>query len=284
MSKSRTAESSSTTQTWKLEKSFILNKKSFAIWRREILAVANFNKKLATETNEIPEWLPPGWIMELKTRNRGPRIGRTYKCYIDPLTGSKFYSKPEVSEYLRTAKRNSRTSQQKKMEIGPVNNPNMDELTGGKTSLTLEESQMKTLKGTSLASEQKQIVSSKQSVKKVVIERVAPDGLPPGWIKEIKIEKKGNGIRKDSYYTDPVSGYAFLSVKDALRYLETGDLNRCAIKPKKRGELEFLNEETSVPSAPSMQDLGHHTTRRQLFSGERSMSDILVSLVVISCV
>ncbi|GMP96215.1 hypothetical protein CsSME_00044955 [Camellia sinensis var. sinensis] len=77
---------------------------------------------LATETNEIPEWLPPGWIMELKTRNRGPRIGRTYKCYIDPLTGSKFYSKPEVSEYLRTAKRNSRTSQQKKMEIGPVNN------------------------------------------------------------------------------------------------------------------------------------------------------------------
>ncbi|KAL7165319.1 hypothetical protein ACSBR2_041085 [Camellia fascicularis] len=232
---------------------------------------------LATETNEIPEWLPPGWIMELKTRNRGPRIGRTYKCYIDPLTGSKFYSKPEVSEYLRTAKRNSRTSQQKKMEIGPVNNPNMDELTGGKTSLTLEDSQMKTLKGTSLASEQKQIVSSKQSVKKVVIERVAPDGLPPGWIKEIKIEKKGNGIRKDSYYTDPVSGYAFLSVKDALRYLETGDLNRCAIKPKKRDELEFLNEETSVPSAPSMQDLGHHTTRRQLFSGLGVSADATIT-------
>ncbi|KAF5938633.1 hypothetical protein HYC85_022892 [Camellia sinensis] len=113
-------------------------------------------------------------------------------CYIDPLTGSKFYSKPEVSEYLRTAKRNSRTSQQKKMEIGPVNNRSN---------------------------------SDSSSDIQVVIERVAPDGLPPGWIKEIKIEKKGNGIRKDSYYTDPVSGYAFLSVKDALRYLETGDLN-----------------------------------------------------------
>lgn len=36
------------------------------------------------------------------------------QCYVDPLTGRKFYSKPQVSEYLRTVKQNSSASQQNK--------------------------------------------------------------------------------------------------------------------------------------------------------------------------
>ncbi|PSR91506.1 Methyl-CpG-binding domain-containing protein [Actinidia chinensis var. chinensis] len=251
------------------------------------------------ETNETPEWLPHGWIMEMKTSNSSSGTGRKYKCYIDQLTGRKFYSKPQVFEYLKTVKPDSCASQQKKK-------PKLGELTRGNTSLKQEGSQnketlegrsctskknqidfgkqsvkevviervtrdgtqnQKTLEGTNCASEQKQIGFRKHSVKKVVIKRVKPDGLPPGWIKEIKIQKKANGFRKDPYYTDPVSGYVFRSQKDALRYLESGDINRCALKPKKRDELEFLNGETSLPSAANAHQLGQHATSRQLFEG-----------------
>lgn len=31
-----------------------------------------------------------------------------------------------------------------------------------------------------------------------MIERVTPDGLPPEWIKEIRIQKKASGTRKDT--------------------------------------------------------------------------------------
>lgn len=34
------------------------------------------------------------------------------------------------------------------------------------------------------------------------------------------------------FYTDPVSGYVFRSKKDVMRYLETGDINQCACRPK----------------------------------------------------
>lgn len=33
---------------------------------------------------------------------------------------------------------------------------------------------------------------------------------------------------------DPSTGYVFSSKKDALRYVETGDIDSCAVKPKKR--------------------------------------------------
>ncbi|KAI8546356.1 hypothetical protein RHMOL_Rhmol07G0110500 [Rhododendron molle] len=170
-----------------------------------------------------PGWLPAGWKEQVKVTN-----GRKVKCYVEPLTGSKFYSKPQVSEYLKNKK------------------PSMGEFFGGETSLKVEAScNMKTLEGASCTSEQKERGVSKKAVKKVVIERAIPEGLPAGWVKETKIQKR-NGIRKDPFYTDPVSGYVFRSVPDALRYLESGNISRCAIKPRKRHELTFLDEETSV--------------------------------------
>ncbi|MCD7459572.1 hypothetical protein HAX54_041340 [Datura stramonium] len=59
------------------------------------------------EPNSSHEWLPPGWIVELKTRKSGSQAGATYKVYVDPSTGNKFYSKPEVSKYLKTMKQNN---------------------------------------------------------------------------------------------------------------------------------------------------------------------------------
>jgi len=36
------------------------------------------------------------------------------------------------------------------------------------------------------------------------------------------------------YYMDPVLGYVFRSKKDVMRYLQTGDIRSCAVKPTKR--------------------------------------------------
>ncbi|KAG6685096.1 hypothetical protein I3842_12G094700 [Carya illinoinensis] len=76
----------------------------------------NNPKPLAVETNENPEWLPKGWNMEVKARNNG--MGAKYKCYIDPLTGCRFYSKPQVFQYLKSVKCSSQTFKKRKIDIG----------------------------------------------------------------------------------------------------------------------------------------------------------------------
>lgn len=45
------------------------------------------------------------------------------------------------------------------------------------------------------------------------------------------------------YLTDPVTGYIFRSMKDALRYIETGDIGRLAIKPKDKGSNDLELED-----------------------------------------
>ncbi|CAN4127415.1 unnamed protein product [Withania somnifera] len=66
----------------------------------------NVNQTVGGPNNSY-EWLPPGWTVELKTRKSGSHAGTTYKVYIDPSTGDKFYSKPEVSKHLKTMKQNN---------------------------------------------------------------------------------------------------------------------------------------------------------------------------------
>lgn len=41
------------------------------------------------------------------------------------------------------------------------------------------------------------------------------------------------GFHFQQFYTDPVSGYVFRSKMDVLRYLESGDIGKCAIKPSR---------------------------------------------------
>lgn len=75
------------------------------------------HSQLAANTDECPEWLPDGWKVELKTRKTGTQVGRDYKCYIDPSTECRFYSKPEVFRYLKTVKRKSCKSRNHKMVV-----------------------------------------------------------------------------------------------------------------------------------------------------------------------
>ncbi|XP_007038659.2 PREDICTED: uncharacterized protein LOC18605543 isoform X1 [Theobroma cacao] len=94
--------------------------------------------------------------------------------------------------------------------------------------------------------EEKENGSGKQSSKNVTVEKAAAEGLPPGWIKEIRITKRAHRVRKDPFYTDPVSGYVFRSMKDALRYVETGELGKLAFKPKDKGSNDEDLEEDNI--------------------------------------
>lgn len=123
------------------------------------------------------------------------RNGRKYKCYVDPSHVLKFHSKPDVLRYLNNEELNNPKSQEKNdNSIKPK-------------------------------SQEKHKLNVNCAGKNFV-------GLPPGWIKEVRVTKKGRSIRKDSYYTDPVSGHIFRSLKDVERYLKTGELGRHAYKPK----------------------------------------------------
>ncbi|KAF8380288.1 hypothetical protein HHK36_027770 [Tetracentron sinense] len=163
-------------------------------------------------------------------------------------------------------------------------------------------------------------VKVRKGTSKVVVEKATADGLPPGWIKEIKVRKGTRKTRRDPYYTDPVTGYVFRSEKDVLRYLQTGDLGRLAIKPKQsNNDLELLNDNISTspihktfgfsvktlvrennrkkgefvdsPSAAKRPRLASIATRRQLFTGQTSKlnetvedEQILESSVTEGCV
>ncbi|KAH1080359.1 hypothetical protein J1N35_020120 [Gossypium stocksii] len=110
------------------------------------------------------------------------------------------------------------------------------------------------------------------SRKKVVIEKSTVDDLPAGWIKEIKIRRNANGVRKDPYYTDPVSGYVFRSKKAVLHYLETGEIARSAFLPPKSNDDQNLTDEdgSQLPEA-KRQKVKLLATKQQLVTvGETS--------------
>ncbi|KAJ6846442.1 methyl-CpG-binding domain-containing protein 13 [Iris pallida] len=165
------------------------------------------SKHLFAALEDYPlEWLPTGWMLEFGTWVNGISEANSYKCYFDPLTGSRFYSKEAVLQYLEAHKRYP-TSNPK-----GCNNANMKE-------------------------------SSNSNCLHNVLTRIdySPSGLPHGWVKEIRISKPKSSqkIRRDSFYIDTVSGFAFRSNKDAIRYLENREICRLA----------FRLEESHLPKA-----------------------------------
>ncbi|KAL4602755.1 hypothetical protein ACB092_10G076900 [Castanea dentata] len=76
------------------------------------------SKTIVVKINEHPDWLPNDWNVEVRTRHSGSKIGAKYKCYIDPLAGCRFYSKPEVLRYLKTIKRKTSMSKKRKTDNG----------------------------------------------------------------------------------------------------------------------------------------------------------------------
>ncbi|KAK7369656.1 hypothetical protein VNO80_11698 [Phaseolus coccineus] len=84
---------------------------------------SNSKQQSVEKADEHPEWLPDGWNMEVRIRKSGLHMGSGYKCYIEPLKGYKFFSKPEVLRYLETVKDSSCTSKKGK-KCSKINTPN----------------------------------------------------------------------------------------------------------------------------------------------------------------
>ncbi|XWS49907.1 hypothetical protein CRYUN_Cryun12cG0043300 [Craigia yunnanensis] len=189
----------------------------------------------AAKANDRPEWLPKNWFMEVKTHKSGATIGKQYKIYVDPSTGFKFDSKPEVFRFLNHTEQKSSKPKQKKR--------------------------------------------ASHSTSKVVIKKLTVDDLPAGWIKEVKIKRNVNGVRRDPYYTDPASGYVFRSKKAVLRYLETGEIGRDAFLPKNThsDDQNLINKDKSQLPAAKRQKVKHPAARRQLFTGGETSDMIILS-------
>ncbi|XP_030536610.1 methyl-CpG-binding domain-containing protein 13 isoform X2 [Rhodamnia argentea] len=96
---------------------------------------------------------------------------------------------------------------------------------------------------------QKNRARHQQPTVNVAVEKAVAEGLPEGWTKEIKVKRKnGTIVRRDPYYTDPVSGYVFRSMKDVRRYLQTGDIGRLAYKPPDKDEIDADLEDSKITS------------------------------------
>uniref|UniRef100_A0A0D6QZI1 MBD domain-containing protein n=2 Tax=Araucaria cunninghamii TaxID=56994 RepID=A0A0D6QZI1_ARACU len=72
-----------------------------------VLSTPRKGKQISRRPTEIidsPDWLPPGWRTELKTREAGSSAGLKDKYYYDPVSQRRFRSKVEVLTYLETGK------------------------------------------------------------------------------------------------------------------------------------------------------------------------------------
>ncbi|CAJ1952730.1 unnamed protein product [Sphenostylis stenocarpa] len=83
----------------------------------------------------------------------------------------------------------------------------------------------------------------------VVVEKAIAEGLPPGWVKTTRIVTRGDTVRKDTYYIDPVSGYTFRSIEDVDRYLGSGGMGRNTLKLKDKDSSDTMQKDAKSPSA-----------------------------------
>lgn len=270
------------------------------------------------KANDSPEWLPHGWTVESRARRSRLGSGAIYKIYIEPLTGSKFYSKPQVMRYLQGLedKNDGGRQQEQISEKTPPKRQVLFPSVEGKIILSGENknvaaepyskvvcSVMKDKDGLDeLPSRyRKEINTRKRALEKRnasllseslgyknhipgenendlakplkmdtsdVQQKNGLDELPPGWIKVSKARKSSRGMRADPYYIEITSGYAFRSKKDAMRYLDTGDINSCAIKPHKWDSSELKQKEDTHCSTPYPGNEAGESVARQPFIGQ----------------
>lgn len=118
-------------------------------------------------------------------------------------------------------------------------------------------------------------VRNKSKKDKVKVEKAAAEGLPPGWIKEVKMTKKFGKVRRDAFYVDPASGYVFRSMKDALRYVETGVLGKLAFKPKDTDETDEDMHDGESPTEAKKQKVAVHGAKGSEEEGEKDPGDVV---------
>ncbi|GAB2273959.1 hypothetical protein Dimus_008729 [Dionaea muscipula] len=208
---------------------------------------------------QTPELLPGSWSMEWKIRKSGPKMGSKYRCYTEPSTGRKFYSKAEVSRYLMAKQQNTSSS--------VPNNEGISNFTSGNGPIS-SCSDHKPLLEKPTVTRREEILNGK----KVVIETALDEDLPPGWTKEIRTKWTKGKMRRDSFYINPTADYIFLSKVDALRYVESGQLSRLA-KKRKSGSIDGDSTGSKIsPPSPNKKKTTEGAARKCLFSAGEPMA------------
>ncbi|XP_073287911.1 uncharacterized protein [Primulina huaijiensis] len=219
-----------------------------------------------------PEWPPLGFTENIKVKD-----GRKIKVYTNTSTGNKFYSRPAVVRYLGNVNQSDAAAKKIKLEV--EDEPSSKSDFSPRSQLEVEDEP--SLKS-EISPQRMPIASSgcnsewknkgKHSFKMVACESELPDGIPPGWIIEMRTSKSGNKIRNDRYYIDPNSGYILSSKKDVMRYLENGDISNCATRPKKMESDKLQLIKNEIQSLSQNNKLSEHIETEQLLAPGESDS------------
>ncbi|RLM65389.1 hypothetical protein C2845_PM16G24350 [Panicum miliaceum] len=140
---------------------------------------------------ETPGWLPDGFEIEGYYERDG-----TFKvtAYICPVSGLKFTMMREFYTHLfagvRLASKNEVLRYIDEAELPKCVNGDCDS-----------------------SSEDNIIAQLEFSI----------NSLPPGWVKETAFRKCSDGIRKDTFYMDPITKKVFHSLKSAEQYFTSGE-------------------------------------------------------------
>uniref|UniRef100_A0A8R7VBH7 MBD domain-containing protein n=1 Tax=Triticum urartu TaxID=4572 RepID=A0A8R7VBH7_TRIUA len=212
----------------------------------EVKLLEDVKGKMEDAVVEAPDWLPDGWIMEVQ---RGDD-GALYKYFISPVSGAKFRMKSDVLNYLFSEMDEhyleAKDSVDHKMlpkshECLPkgwfleirAGGENMDKMykfyvypalgvpAFSKEDVLLYVNEMKIPE----CDRNGQCDTSSRDNILAEVE-FNPSGLPDGWVKEMVYRKTLKGTRKDPYYTDPVSRYAFRTLTSIDRFLQTGNISK----------------------------------------------------------
>ncbi|KAI4968867.1 hypothetical protein ZWY2020_046197 [Hordeum vulgare] len=212
----------------------------------EVKLLEDVKGKMEDVVVEPPDWLPDGWIMEVR---RGDD-GALYQYYICPVSGVRFRMKSEVLNYLFSEmdehyiEANDSVAHSmlyKSHEWLPkgwlveirAGGENMDKMykfyvypTMGVRAFSKEDVLLyvKEMKISNCDTNGHCDTNSRDNILAEV--EFNPSGLPHGWVKELVYRKTLERTRKDPYFTDPVSHYVFRTLTSAVRYLETGKLTK----------------------------------------------------------
>ncbi|KAL3331306.1 hypothetical protein AABB24_034899 [Solanum stoloniferum] len=249
---------------------------------------ASLSRKLSPD--EIPPgWeneIPPGWKYEISAQNKDPIVGTTNsdqaslsreKASLDEIPPG---WEKEILAYNKDPAIRTGSSDQASLSSELAS---ADELPPGWEKEMLTRNKYPTV-GTGnfnslddippgwekelLVQQKDHTVGTGNSYQSFLSEEASVDGLPPGWKTEFRMRKNARAIKKDPYYTDPVHGYVFRSKKDVMRYLQTGDIRSCAVKPTKRDPGSTMKD-----NSPSTHDTSSKKLRSSLTGIQLSATD-----------
>uniref|UniRef100_J3LWE4 MBD domain-containing protein n=2 Tax=Oryza brachyantha TaxID=4533 RepID=J3LWE4_ORYBR len=215
----------------------------------------NFSKKEtekrqqeAEGLEERPGWLPDGWIMEINLGGDGT----IYRYYTSPLSGLTFTMKSEVLEYLFSGmderfleSKNYAAHNKLVMTHEWLPNDWLIEIrAGGENTDKMFKFYVYPPAGVRLFSKEDVLTYINKCkitpfdtngqcdtrTKDNILANVEfnPHSLPKGWVKELVFRKTKDAVRKDPYYTDPVSNYSFRTRRSAMLFVQTGKVPRRA--------------------------------------------------------